>query len=83
MAIDVAAQVRYWREGAVDDLEAAKALLAAAKFRQAGFFVHLAVEKSLKACVVHALATWRLEATICFFWPGALRFRSMMDNGCF
>lgn len=52
MAIDVAAQVRYWREGSTDDLEAARALLTAAKVRHAGFFVHLAIEKAVKACVV-------------------------------
>ena len=51
MAIDVAAQIRYWREGSTDDLEAANALLDARKVRQAGFFLHLAVEKAIKACV--------------------------------
>jgi HEPN domain-containing protein len=54
VAIDVAAQVRYWRESAADDLEAAQALLDAGKIRQAGFFVHLAVEKAIKACIVAA-----------------------------
>lgn len=54
MAIDVAAQVRYWRDGSADDLEAASALLHAGKVRQAGFFVHLAIEKAMKACVVAA-----------------------------
>jgi HEPN domain-containing protein len=50
----VATQLRYWREGAADDLDAARALLNAGKLRQAGFFVHLAIEKAIKACVVAA-----------------------------
>lgn len=54
MAIDVTAQIRYWCEGAADDLEAARALLEAGKVRQAAFFVHLAIEKAAKACVVAA-----------------------------
>lgn len=54
MAIDVAAQVRYWRDSATDDVQAAQALLTAGKARQAGFFVHLAIEKALKARVVQA-----------------------------
>jgi HEPN domain-containing protein len=54
VAIDVAAQVRYWRDGSTDDLEAARTLLGAGKIRQAGFFVHLAIEKAVKACAVAA-----------------------------
>jgi HEPN domain-containing protein len=54
VAIDVDGQIRYWRDGAADDLEAARALLAANKLRHAGFFVHLAIEKALKARVVAA-----------------------------
>ncbi|MFH1107902.1 MAG: HEPN domain-containing protein [Planctomycetota bacterium] len=54
MAIDVAAQVRYWRDGSADDLEAARTLLVGGKIRQAGFFVHLAIEKAVKACAVAA-----------------------------
>ncbi|MGD1276837.1 MAG: HEPN domain-containing protein [Tepidisphaeraceae bacterium] len=54
MAIDVAAQIRYWRDGSADDLEAARTLLDAGKIRQAGFFVHLPIEKAVKACAVAA-----------------------------
>jgi len=43
MAIHVTAQIRYWCESSADDLEAARALLGAAKVRQAAFFVHLAI----------------------------------------
>jgi HEPN domain-containing protein len=54
VAIDVPAQVRYWRDGSADDLEAARTLLDAGKIRQAAFFVHLAIEKAIKACIVAA-----------------------------
>lgn len=54
MAIDVSAQTRYWKEGSADDLEAARTLLGAGKIRHAGFFVHLAIEKAIKARVVAA-----------------------------
>ena len=54
VAIDVSAQVRYWRDGSADDLEAAEALLNAGKIRQAAFFVHLSIEKTLKARAVQS-----------------------------
>jgi HEPN domain-containing protein len=54
VAIDVAAQIRYWRDSSSDDLDAARTLLNAGKVRQAGFFVHLAVEKAVKARIVAA-----------------------------
>ena len=54
MAIDVAAQVQYWQDGSADDLDAARKLLATGKIRQAGFFLHLAIEKAVKACAVAA-----------------------------
>jgi HEPN domain-containing protein len=54
VAIDVSAQTRYWKEGSTDDLEAAYTLLAAGKVRHAGFFVHLAIEKAMKARAVAA-----------------------------
>jgi HEPN domain-containing protein len=54
VAINIAAQIQYWRDGSTDDLEAARALLDAGKIRQAGFFLHLAIEKAIKACAVAA-----------------------------
>jgi len=42
-------QIDYWREGSKEDIEAADALIANRKFRQALFFAHLATEKILKA----------------------------------
>jgi len=50
--VDVEKQIAHWREGAVEDLEAARSLMEKAHFRHALFFAHLAVEKILKAHVV-------------------------------
>jgi len=51
MAIDIKEHVAYWREGAKDDLDAAKQLIDGDKTRQGMFFAHLALEKLLKAHV--------------------------------
>jgi HEPN domain-containing protein len=48
---DVEKQIDYWRQSSEDDLEAAEALCNHRKFRQALFFLHLSVEKILKAHV--------------------------------
>ena len=42
----------HWRDGAVEDLETADILFEKRKLRQCLFFVHLALEKALKAIVV-------------------------------
>jgi HEPN domain-containing protein len=52
--VDVERQVRYWRESAQDDLEAAVLLLDNGKVNQGLFFAHLALEKALKAIVCRA-----------------------------
>jgi HEPN domain-containing protein len=52
MAMNVEKQVRYWREGAAEDLHAAHILLEKGCARHALFFAHLALEKPLKAHVV-------------------------------
>lgn len=44
--------VSRWRDGALAELDAAKILLAAEKNRQAMFWLHLTLEKALKAHVV-------------------------------
>lgn len=41
--VDIDRQVTYWQEGALDNLEAADALLDRDKIRQALFFAHLAI----------------------------------------
>lgn len=54
MPIDVARHVAYWRSGAGEDIETARFLLERDKRREALFFAHLALEKTLKALVVKA-----------------------------
>lgn len=47
--IDIEKQIAYWRAGAEEDLEVGRDLLASGKTRHGLFFVHLALEKALKA----------------------------------
>ena len=49
MPIDVERQVKHWRHGALEDLEAARDLVARGHHRHGLFFAHLALEKLLKA----------------------------------
>jgi len=55
--VDIERQVQYWRESALDDLEAAAVLLDKGKVNQGLFFLHLAVEKALKALVCRATSS--------------------------
>ena len=52
--VDIAKQIEYWQEGAVEDFEAARVLVASARYRHGLFFAHLAIEKLLKACICKA-----------------------------
>jgi HEPN domain-containing protein len=47
--MDVEKQVEYWRDGAEEDMAAARSLVDTGHRRQALFFAHLALEKMLKA----------------------------------
>jgi len=49
--MDLEKQIEYWREGAVDEMEAAEGLFSLGKYRQALFFAHLSLEKMIKAHV--------------------------------
>jgi HEPN domain-containing protein len=49
--VDIDHQVRYWREGALEEWEVAGEMLQKGRARHALFFAHLAVEKALKARV--------------------------------
>ena len=49
--VDIATQVAHWREGALEDWQVAAELLEHGRARQSLFFVHLALEKALKAHV--------------------------------
>jgi HEPN domain-containing protein len=52
--MDVDKQVEYWATGSAEDLVAGETLLEKGYLRQGLFFVHLALEKTLKARVVRA-----------------------------
>jgi HEPN domain-containing protein len=49
--VDIQKQVDYWRDGAADDLRVAQKLIAEKEIRQGLFFLHLSLEKLLKAHV--------------------------------
>jgi len=51
MTIDVQKQIAYWRDGAAEDWEVGVGLVEQGKIRHGLFFVHLALEKLLKAHV--------------------------------
>ncbi len=52
--MDIEKQIAYWRTGSQEDLEVGALLLDQGRFRHGLFFVHLALEKALKAHVVRA-----------------------------
>jgi HEPN domain-containing protein len=52
--MDIEGQVNYWKTGSAEDLAAAGSLLEKGHLRHCLFFVHLALEKMLKAHVVRA-----------------------------
>jgi HEPN domain-containing protein len=54
MKIDVAKQEAYWRKGAEEDWEVGADLVKRRKTRHGLFFIHLAIEKLLKAHVCRA-----------------------------
>jgi HEPN domain-containing protein len=49
--INIEKQVAYWRDGAVEDWEIAQELIERGRTRHGLFFVHLSLEKLLKAHV--------------------------------
>lgn len=49
--LDIQKQIAYWRDGAIEDWKAAQHLLEQHYTRHGLFFVHLAIEKLLKALV--------------------------------
>ncbi len=53
-AREIRAQVKYWRDGAAEELACAEMLARGGHARQALFFAHLALEKALKAHVTQA-----------------------------
>lgn len=51
---DIERQVQYWRDGAQEDFAAGEVLVSNGHARQGLFFVHLALEKALKAHVTRS-----------------------------
>jgi HEPN domain-containing protein len=49
--IDIDKQIAYWRDGAKEDMEVARELVARGRTRHGLFLAHLALEKMLKAHV--------------------------------
>jgi HEPN domain-containing protein len=49
--VDIDTQIVYWRDGAEEDWAVAQELLSHGRIRHSLFFVHLALEKALKAHV--------------------------------
>jgi len=51
--MDVCKQIEYWRTSSDEDFAAAESLLESGHLRHSLFFAHLAIEKMLKAHIVH------------------------------
>jgi len=54
--INVEKQVVYWRDGALEDWQAAEDLVGLGRTRHGLFFAHLALEKMLKAHVCRVIS---------------------------
>ncbi len=52
--VDILEQIKYWKDGSIDDWQAAEQLITGSKIRQGLFFAHLALEKILKAHVCNS-----------------------------
>jgi HEPN domain-containing protein len=48
---DIPKQTEYWLKSAEEDIEVGRNLVKSGKIRHGMFFIHLATEKVLKACV--------------------------------
>jgi len=49
--MDIAKQVEYWKNGAINDVDSAELLINNGKFLHGLFFCHLVIEKIIKAHV--------------------------------
>ena len=52
MKINIPKQIKYWKDGALSNIDTAKYLLDGGKLLEGLFFTHLSLEKILKAHVV-------------------------------
>jgi len=49
--VDIEKQIAFWKNSAIDDWSVAKQLVNSGKIRHGLFFVHLTIEKLLKALI--------------------------------
>jgi HEPN domain-containing protein len=73
--IDIAQQVHFWRDGAQEDLTVVQELLERGRIRHGLFFMHLALEKLLKAHVcrqTHDLAPRLHNLVRLANWPSCI-----------
>jgi len=49
--VDIGLQIRHWRDASLEEIEAARVLIAKNHVRQGLFWAHLTLEKMLKAHV--------------------------------
>ena len=66
--IDIAQQIAYWRSGAREDWSVAVDLVERGRTRHGLFFVHLAIEKALKAHVCERTQDLARGRTTWFGW---------------
>lgn len=53
--VNIAKHISYWRNGAEEDWEAAKQLIESNKIRHGLFFLHMVLEKILKAHICRSI----------------------------
>ena len=70
--MDINKQIDYWRRSALEDLDAAQALVKLGKYRHGLFLAHLSLEKMLKGHVCRATGAIRI----------LLRCRFRPQNAC-
>jgi len=76
MPINIQKLIKYWNDGALEDIDTAKMLMKSGKGKEALFFPHLAMEKALKALVVKAIKMSLLLPTTYRFWQEVQIFKS-------
>lgn len=72
--VDVKKLVRHWSDTSDDDWDSALLLAVGKKYSQALFFVHLAIEKKLKALVIKVSKNHAPFSHNLVYLAGAARF---------
>lgn len=80
--IDIQKQIAYWRKSAEEDWSVGQTLVSAGKIRHGLFFLHLAMEKMLKAHVCKATLNLapRLHSLVQLAEMSKLRFSEAQMN---